>query len=120
MRRACNPDRSVRGFSWCVRRASDRSPVHAPPFSAARRAMCLDRGGVNRQGHAILSPLGQCLEDRLPTPPLRPAVEAVVDGRVRAIFGWAIAPTRARLEQLTDAADDAPIVVACRPGQVRR
>jgi hypothetical protein len=68
MRRACNQDRSVRGFSWCVRRASDRSPVHAPPFSAARRAMCLDRGGVNRQGHAIPATHGQRLEDRLSLP----------------------------------------------------
>jgi 5-methyltetrahydropteroyltriglutamate--homocysteine methyltransferase len=34
MRRVCNPDRSVRGFWWCVRRVNGRSPVHAPPFSA--------------------------------------------------------------------------------------
>jgi hypothetical protein len=35
MRRVCSQDRSARGFSWCVRRASGRSPVRAPPFSAA-------------------------------------------------------------------------------------
>jgi hypothetical protein len=33
--RVCSQDRSMRGFSWCVRRATDRSPVRAPPFFAA-------------------------------------------------------------------------------------
>src|ERR1019366_10762744 len=52
--------------------------------------------------------------------PISTTVEAVVDGGVRAIFGWAIAPARARLEHVNDAANDAPIVVTYRPGQVRR
>lgn len=32
MRKVCNQGRSARGFSWFARRASGRSPVHAPPF----------------------------------------------------------------------------------------
>ncbi|WP_247474610.1 IS5 family transposase, partial [Bradyrhizobium sp. 30] len=35
------------------RSASGRSPVHTPPFSAARRAMRFDRGGVDRQSHSV-------------------------------------------------------------------
>jgi hypothetical protein len=32
MRTVCSQVRSARGFSWCVRRVSGRSPVRAPPF----------------------------------------------------------------------------------------
>ena len=41
---SADQDRSARGFSWCGRRVNGRSPVHAPPFSAAGRAVRLDRG----------------------------------------------------------------------------
>src|ERR1700757_3765862 len=34
MRKVCNQGHSARGFSWSAHRASGRSPVHAPPFSA--------------------------------------------------------------------------------------
>src|ERR1700704_6605903 len=100
MRRVCNPGRSVRGFWWCVRRVNDRSPVHAPPFPAAGRAMCFDRGGVDRQGHAVLAAIGQRLEDRLPMSALGPAIKAIVDGRIWPIVGWAIAPARAALKHV--------------------
>jgi hypothetical protein len=120
MRRACIQDRSARGFSWCGRHVSGRSPVRAPPFSAAGRAMRLDRCGIDRQGHTVLAAISQRVEDRLPTPTLRPAIEAIVDGRVRTIFGWAIAPACTRLEHMHDAADDASIVVARRPGEICR
>jgi hypothetical protein len=120
MRRACSQDRSVRGFSWCVRRVNGRSTVPAPPFSAAGRAMCLDRGGVDRQGHTGFAAICQRLEDRLPTSALGPAIEPIVDSRVRSIFRRAITPARARLKHVYDAADNPPIVVAFRPSQVRR
>ena len=120
MRRACSQDRSVRGFSWCVRRVNGRSPVHAPPFSAAGRAMGLDRGGVDRQGHTRFAAIGQGFEDRLPAPALGPAIEPIVDCRVRPIFRRAITPARARLKHVHDAANNPPIVVAFRPSQVRR
>ena len=32
MHKVCNQDRSRRGFSWCVRHVSGRSPVLFPPF----------------------------------------------------------------------------------------
>src|SRR5512144_2812964 len=112
MRKVDNQDRSARGFSWSARHASGQSPVRAPPFSAARRAMRLDRGGVDRQGHAVLSAIGQCLEDRLPTSALGPAIEAIVDGGVRTIFGRAVAPACAALEHVHDAAYNASIISA--------
>ena len=120
MRKVCNRDHSMRGFLWCVRRASDRSPVHAPPFSAARRAMRFDRGGIDRQGHAVLAAVGQRGEDRLPMSALGPAIKAIVDGRIWPIVEWAIAPARAALKHVDDAADDASIVIALRTSLVSR
>ena len=40
-----------------------------------------------------------------------PADEAIVDGRVRAIFGRAVAPATATFQDLHDAANDAPIIL---------
>ncbi len=120
MRRVCSQDRSARGFSWCVRRASGRSPVRAPPFSAAGGTMRLDRGGVDRQSHAVLPAVGQGFEDGSPPPAFGPAIEAIVDGRIGTILGRTIAPAGATLEHMDDAADDPPIVISFRSGQVRR
>ena len=119
MRKVCNQDRSARGFSWSARRASGRSPVHAPPFSAARRAMRFDRGGVDGQSHAVLAAAGERFKDCPPMPALGPAIEPIVDRRVRTIVGRAIAPARAALKHVNDTADNASIVIASRPGLVR-
>src|SRR4249920_2071102 len=105
MRRVCNQDRSARGFSWCVHRVSGRSPVHALPFSAAGGAMCFDRGGIDRQGYAVLAAIDQRRKDRLPTASLGPAIEAIVDGCVGTVFGRAVTPTRAALKHVDDATD---------------
>ena len=82
--------------------------------------MSFDRGRVERQRDGIFAGLGQRFKDRAPSSALGPAVEAVVDGRVRAVFTWAIAPSRARLQHMNDSADDAPVVVSIRPRQPRR
>jgi hypothetical protein len=119
MRKVCSQGRSVRGFSWSARRASGRSPVHAPPFSAARRAMRLDRGGVDGQSHAILAAAGERLKDRLPMPPLGPTIEPIVDRRVWTVVRRAIAPARAALKHVNDTADNASIVIARRASLVR-
>ena len=111
MRKVYNRGRSARGFSWSARRASGRSPVHAPPFSAARRAMRFDRGGVDGQTHAVLAAAGERFKDRPPMSALSPAIETIV--------GRAIAPTCAALKHVNDTADDASIVVARRAGLVR-
>ena len=119
MRKVCSQGRSVRGFSWSARRASGRSPVHAPPFSAARRAMRFDRGGVDGQSHAILAAAGERLKDRLPMSALSPAIETIVDRCVRTIVGRAIAPACAALKHVNDTADNASIVIARRASLVR-
>src|SRR6185369_687781 len=120
MRKVYNQGRSARGFLWSVRRANGRSPVHAPPFSTARRAMRLDRGGVDGQSHAVLAAAGERFKDRLPMSALGPAIEPIVDRRVRTIIGWAIAPACAALKHVNDATDNASIVIARRTGLVGR
>jgi|SRR6516164_4153012 len=120
MRRVYNQDRSARGFSWCVRRASGRSPVRAPPFSAAGGAMRLDRSGIDRQGHTVPAAIGQGFEDRPPTSAFGPAIEAIVDGCVGTILGRAIAPARTALEHVDYATDNPPVVVSFGSGQIRR
>src|SRR6516164_74772 len=119
MRTVYNQDRSARGFSWCVRRVSGRSPVRAPPFSAAGGAMRLDRSGVDRQGHAVLTQIGQGFEDRAPTAAFAPPVEAIVDGCVGTVLGRTIAPAGAALDHVDDATNNPPIVISFGSGQVR-
>jgi hypothetical protein len=119
MRKVCNQGRSARGFSWSAHRASGRWPVQAPPFSAARRAMRFDRGGVDGQSHAVLAAAGERFKDRLPMSALSPAIETIVDRRVRTIVGRAIAPACAALKHVNDTADNASIVIARRAGLVR-
>src|SRR5499427_8745559 len=119
MRKVCNQGHSARGFSWSAHRASGRSPVHAPPFSAARRTMRFDRGRVDGQIDAVLAAAGERFKDRLPMCALSPAIETIVDRRVRAIVGRAIAPACAALKHVNDTADDASIVIARRAGLVR-
>ena len=119
MRKVYNQGRSARRFSWSARRADGRSPVHAPPFSAARRAMRLDRGRVDGQNHAVLAAAGERFKDRLPMSALGPAVEPIVDRRVRTKVRRAIAPARAALKHVNDTADDPWIVIARRSGLVR-
>jgi hypothetical protein len=119
MRKVCNQGRLARGFSWFAHRASGRPPVHAPPFSAARRAMRLDRSGVDGQSHAVLAAAGERFKDRLPMSALGPAIETIVDSRVRTILGRAITPACAALKHVNDTADDASIVIARRACLVR-
>ena len=119
MRMVYNQGHSARGFSWSAHRASGRSPVHAPPFSAARRAMRFDRGGVDGQSHAVLAAAGERFKDRLPMSALGPAIETIVDRRVGTIVGRAIAPPCTALKHMNDTADNASIVIARRAGLVR-
>src|SRR6185312_5319879 len=111
MRKVCSQGRSARGFSWSAHRASGRSPVHAPPFSAARRAVRLDRGRVDGQRHAVLAATGERFKDRLPMFTLGPTIEPIVDRRVRTIVERAIAPACPALEHVNDAADNTSIVL---------
>jgi len=82
--------------------------------------MRLDRGGVDRQRHAVFAAVGERFEDRLPMSALGPAIEPVVDRRVRTIVRRAIAPACPALKHINDTADDASIVIARQAGLVRR
>lgn len=60
-----------------------------------RRAVRLDVGAVDGGRLARPSALGQRGQHRPPEAAAGPAIEAVVDGRARAIRGWAVAPAAA-------------------------
>lgn len=49
--------------------------------------MRFDRGGVDGQSHTVLAAAGERFKDRLPMFALGPAIEAIVDRRVRTIVG---------------------------------
>ena len=82
--------------------------------------MSFNRGRVERKRDGIFAGLGQRFKDRAPSSALGPAVEAIVNGRVRAVFMRAIAPSRTRLQHVNDSADDTPVVVPIWPRQSRR
>ena len=82
--------------------------------------MSFDRGRVERQRDGIFAGLGQRFKDGAPSPALGPAVEAIVDSRVRAVFTRAVAPSRTRLQHVNDPADNAAVVVPLRSRQSRR
>ena len=48
--------------------------------------MSFDRGRVERQRDGIFAGLGQRFKDCAPSSALGPTIEAIVDGRVRAVF----------------------------------
>ena len=50
---------------------------------------------------------------------LGPAIEPIVDRRVRTVVGRTIAPARTALQHVNDTADNASIVIARRSGLVR-
>lgn len=82
--------------------------------------MSFDRSRVEREHDTVLARLSQRFEDCEPSPALGTAVEAIVDGLVRAVFTRTITPSRTRLQHVNDAADDAPVVVPIGPRQSRR
>ena len=88
-------------------------PVFSPPFSAAARAVSFHDGAVD-QIQTVARFGCQRIEGPLPDAASRPAIEAIVDGRVGTILGRAIAPARAALEHMNDAADDPTIILPAR------
>lgn len=82
--------------------------------------MSFDRGRIQRQRHGILAQLGQRFEDSTPPAALGPAIEAIIDRRVRPVFLRAIAPSGAGLKHVDDTADDEPIIPTRRSRQTAR
>ena len=90
---------------------NDLYPGRRPPFSARRRAVGLDRGRVDGGRGVDAAVAGQGLEDVVPDTLPAPAVEPVVDRRVRPVLGGAVAPARTRLKHMDNPGDD-PVIVA--------
>ena len=77
---------------------------------AGSRAMGLYIGAVDGDGPAKAAVCDQGVVDALPDLAPRPAIEAVVDRGVGAVFGRAIAPAAPGLQDVDDPADDATVV----------
>jgi hypothetical protein len=72
--------------------------------------MCLHVGAVQQDLGWRTACSSQCLEQVLPDTLGRPTDEPIVERLSRAILGWNVDPTAARLQRHDDAADDPAIV----------
>src|SRR6516164_7385045 len=98
-------------------RAADRLFV-LPPFPPlAERCALIEVESIDKIT-LCLPQLAKASKIAPPAPAFGPAIEAIVDGRVGAILWRAIAPAGATLKHMNDAADDPPIVITFRSGQV--
>jgi hypothetical protein len=79
-----------------------------------------DRCRVEREHHGIFARFSQGFKDCAPSAALGPAIEAIVDRGVRAVFARTVAPSGAGLQHVNDAAEDAAVVVPTRPRQSSR
>jgi len=77
-----------------------------------------DIGGVDRAASSDRTGAGQGFNEPGPEPAAGPSIEAVVDRRGGAVFGWAVAPAAAGLEDVENAGDHTPIVDAPGPRPV--
>ena len=89
------------------------------PFSARCRAVRLDVCGVDHLRLFSPSGPGKLSEEIFPDATPCPAREAVIDGGIRAILGWAIAPAAAGLQHVNDSADHAAIILTLDAAHIR-
>lgn len=86
----------------------------SPPFSAMGEAVGLHIARVNgrrQRKHALGN---ESIQDAAPEQSAGPAVEAVVDGRGRTVFGGTVLPAAADLKHMQDAADDPSVIDPAR------
>ena len=95
---------------WSCLRGSGRWPGPPPPFSARRRTVRLGGRGIDSLEVVIRRQASKRFEQIAPDLTPRPAVPAIVDGRVRAERCRTIAPAAARLQDMNDATDHATII----------
>ena len=69
-------------------------------------------------GLRALPAASELAEQVLPNAALGPSNKAIVDRRVRTVFRRAIAPAAAGLQNMDDAADHPPIILARRPTHI--
>src|SRR5690606_32058721 len=95
---------------WCGRLWSDLCLGRRPPFCAGCRPMRLDGGAVDGRRRVDAAETRQGLEHVLPYALSAPAIEAIVDRRVRPVLHRAIAPTRTRLKHVDNPGDHTAII----------
>src|SRR4051794_15111366 len=84
---------SARGLLSYDRPATGRWPDCAPPFSTGGTPVSFDRCRVEREHHGIFARFSQGFKDCAPSAALGPAIEAIVDRGVRAVFARTVALT---------------------------
>ena len=81
--------------------------------------MCFDGGGVDHLRLCGSSIPSKFAEQIFPDATASPAHKAVIDGRMWAILGRAIAPAAPGPEHVNDSADEASIVLALNATHIR-
>src|SRR5262245_9027397 len=111
--------RRTRGRPWSSVKGGSSSSGHhesgrwllrSPPFSAGGRTVRFDVGTIDGRWSYDPGLAGQSLEYLEPETLSAPAVEAVVNRRVGAVFRRTIPPARARPQHVYDPADHPPVV----------
>lgn len=82
--------------------------------------MRLDVGAVGEKLPVRAPVSGQRGVDALPDPFPGPAIEAIIDCRIGAVFRWAIAPATAATKHMDDPAQDAPVIDPRRAAIMRQ
>ena len=82
--------------------------------------MGFDVRRVDRHRADPASGAGQRIEDIRPDALSAPAVEAIIDRRVRAVVWRTISPPRTTSQHMQDATDDAPIIDPVRAAPATR
>src|SRR6185437_341708 len=98
------------GACWFARHGTCRALVRRPPFSPGRGAMSFDVRAVDRREPVNAAMPGQRLENGKPPALAAPAIEAVVDGRVRPVGHRTVAPARPGTQHMHDPADYPTII----------
>jgi hypothetical protein len=98
-------------------RATDRLSM-LPPFPLAERCALIEVESIDKVTPS-LPQRASAFKDCLPMSALGPAIETIIDRRVRTIIGRAIAPACTALKHMNDTADNASIIIARRAGLVR-
>ncbi len=100
----------MRVSSCCALRANGPQPAFSPPFPPAAERCALTCVEFDHLGVGRAPTPRQFPEQILPKPAPRPAHEAVIDRCRRTVFGRAIAPAAAALENMHNPADDPAVI----------
>lgn len=115
----CRAHRRRRGFSWRSLLGSARALQRPRPFFPACGVLMSPHGrGI--QHNPVEVRLSKSLEDRLPAPLFRPAVEALVHRVVLAEALWEVWPRRSSARDPEHRVQKAAVIVGVASGYRRR